>query len=134
MKVFVYGTLRRGCANHSILLSSTFVGAAKTVENFTLGTNNRLIPFVAKIEGPSQITGEVYEVTPSILKRLDFLESHPNLYCRQPTQVIIGHTGRLEVVELYFGNPQWLGPGSKIIESGDYRQYLASLQPAGPND
>jgi len=51
--VFVYGTLRRGEANHGMLAS-----------------------------GETAVTGEVYRVSVTTLKALDVLEDHPRLFCR----------------------------------------------------
>jgi gamma-glutamylaminecyclotransferase len=74
-KVFVYGTLKKGYCNHSCLEDSPLVGKGKSVPRFRMFTNG-YFPMVIRTfntEGV-QVTGEVYEVSPETLARLDRLE------------------------------------------------------------
>ena len=76
MKVFVYGTLRRGEPNHYLLESAKYIGTTKTPEG--LFVLHDLGPFPAAepvdvVWSPS-IVGEVYEVDDETLKKLDTLE------------------------------------------------------------
>jgi gamma-glutamylaminecyclotransferase len=81
VRVFVYGSLRRGQGNHSIIGVATCVGEARTLRGFTLYD---LGPFPALVHGGmSAVVGEVYEVDEPLLARLDRLEGCPRLYQRQ---------------------------------------------------
>lgn len=79
-KVFVYGTLRKGCTNHYLLDGLPFVDAEceGVVRYWEYG-----VPFPFAKQGQGKIYGELYNVDNSVLKKLDALEGHPNFYKRQ---------------------------------------------------
>src|SRR4051812_4860435 len=58
--VFVYGTLKQGFPNRSVLGDSLCVGVCRTVEQFALYSSG--IPFAVRGERVSQIVGEAYLV------------------------------------------------------------------------
>jgi gamma-glutamylcyclotransferase (GGCT)/AIG2-like uncharacterized protein YtfP len=91
MKVFVYGTLKEGFSNHRCLGDSTLVGRGTTVKNYRMFTNGFFPMLTAILPGEGyRIRGEVYDVTESILKRLDLLEGvGSGLYRRESTAVIL---------------------------------------------
>lgn len=79
IRIIVYGTLKRGFGNNSIYLtddqfcgSATFKGKMYDYGYF---------PYV-DITEEGIIHGEVFEVTPEELKRLDHLEGYPGFYDR----------------------------------------------------
>jgi gamma-glutamylcyclotransferase (GGCT)/AIG2-like uncharacterized protein YtfP len=80
-RVFVYGTLKQGQANHSRLLrhNAEFVDYAKTDEGWALID---LGPFPAMIRDDNYVYGEVWEVDMKALPDLDRLEGAPVLYRR----------------------------------------------------
>lgn len=81
MKVFVYGTLKKGYGNSYLLESSTYLGKHTTEEEYTMYS---LGAFPAIMHsGDTSITGEVYEIDDSTLTRLDTLEGYPHLYSRE---------------------------------------------------
>ena len=80
--VFVYGTLRRGYWNHTLLGESEFLGTAKTVRKGWLYVPAS-IPFLNFDPEGEQIVGELYLVGPETLKDLDALEGHPDFYERR---------------------------------------------------
>lgn len=86
--MFVYGTLKKGFGNNHLLSGDTFVGEATTLPNFTMFSMGGF-PGVSK-EGETQIRGEIYEVSPSTLERLDRLEGHPNWYIREEVPTSLG--------------------------------------------
>ena len=98
-KVFVYGTLRKGCGNHRLLEQSIFVGNAKTVRKCAMYSVG--IPYVTELERDVQIVGEVYEVDDSTLRRLDRLEGHPNFYERRKIKVFLENGNKIKAF-LYF--------------------------------
>ena len=85
MKVFVYGTLKRGEGNNGLLLGcgADFLTNAKTKEPRKLVISG--LPYLNKpeIEGGVQVCGEIWEVPDSMIWRLDQLEGHPTWYKRQ---------------------------------------------------
>jgi gamma-glutamylcyclotransferase (GGCT)/AIG2-like uncharacterized protein YtfP len=79
--VFVYGSLRRGHYNHACLKGARFLGPHTTEASYRMLS---LGPYPAVIlGGGTAITGEVYQVGPRELKRLDRLETYPREYDRQ---------------------------------------------------
>lgn len=80
-RVFVYGTLRKGEANHRLLVGSKFVGPAATRPEFKLLDVG---PYPLLVAGEKTVVGEVYEVDARTLVRLDVLEGHPSYYRRTP--------------------------------------------------
>jgi gamma-glutamylcyclotransferase (GGCT)/AIG2-like uncharacterized protein YtfP len=82
VRVFVYGTLLRGEANHPWLDGAKLLdGSARTApcyELHDLGAYPALV-----LDGTSTVVGELYAVDSEGLARLDDLEAHPDLYVRQ---------------------------------------------------
>ncbi|XP_053963872.1 putative gamma-glutamylcyclotransferase CG2811 isoform X1 [Anastrepha ludens] len=94
IKVFVYGTLKRGEPNHHWLTRtenghSRFVCEARTVQKFPLVIGTRYnIPFLLNKPGTGRnVCGEVYEVDDTMFANLDVLEDCPNYYEREIQQV-----------------------------------------------
>lgn len=82
MLVFVYGSLKRGLHNHSLLERH----GAKYVGNdvvsgrlVNLGAFPGLVPF----QGNWIVRGEVYIIDNKALSALDYLEGHPVFYKRE---------------------------------------------------
>lgn len=77
--VFVYGTLKRGLANHKLLLTARFEGEAmmEGIRLYDLG------PYPMAIHRPGLVHGEVYRVDAPVLANLDRLEGVPRLYRRE---------------------------------------------------
>jgi gamma-glutamylcyclotransferase (GGCT)/AIG2-like uncharacterized protein YtfP len=80
MLVFVYGSLKKGFYNHSLLKESTLVGPAVTAPEFTMYDLGSF-PAITH-EGTTSIKGEVYDVKERTLADLDRLEGHPFFYRR----------------------------------------------------
>ncbi|GMT17954.1 hypothetical protein PFISCL1PPCAC_9251, partial [Pristionchus fissidentatus] len=99
IRVFVYGTLKQGEPNHSVMTStegwSRFRGAARSVTSFPLVVGTQFnIPFVLDKRGEgNEIHGELYEVDEKKLATLDALEAHPVLYERKLEEFIMEETG-----------------------------------------
>ncbi len=85
IRLFVYGSLRRGRSNHERLKQAQFLGAASTAAGryqvVPLGRYPALIETAGA--GPS-VSGELYEVGAALLAELDEFEGVPTLYCRRP--------------------------------------------------
>uniref|UniRef100_A0A1B0GBU8 Gamma-glutamylcyclotransferase family protein n=1 Tax=Glossina morsitans morsitans TaxID=37546 RepID=A0A1B0GBU8_GLOMM len=93
-KIFVYGTLKNGEFNHSLLTNANngfarYLGEGKTVEKYPLIIGTRFnIPFLLDKCGRGQnVNGEVYEVDEEMLKKLDELEEYPEYYDREIQEI-----------------------------------------------
>jgi gamma-glutamylcyclotransferase (GGCT)/AIG2-like uncharacterized protein YtfP len=88
--VFVYGSLKRGFSNHSLLTSSKFCGITETIdpifEMYSLGS----FPAVVETGNGFHITGELYEIDSVTLKMLDRLEGNGSLYTRKLVKIWFG--------------------------------------------
>ena len=91
MKVFVYGTLKKGQGNHHVMTDAKalLIDTTETVDEYVM-LNFTAYPGVVeatKFSGatPTTIKGEVYEV-PS-LDSLDSLEGYPHLYYREEIEL-----------------------------------------------
>jgi len=111
--IFVYGTLRKGLWNHSLLRSAKFLGNAKTKLLYALYGNE--VVFLSRTKAVSQVTGEVYSIDDDTLYSLDELEGHPLAYKREQAEVILEDGIELSAW-IYFCD---VGRGD-LIESGDY--------------
>jgi gamma-glutamylaminecyclotransferase len=84
MRAFVYGTLKRGYWNHPRLEGATFIGEARA-SGFALYNVSAFPGMIAEKGG--KVRGEVYEITPEILRSLDILEGVPWMYKRETISV-----------------------------------------------
>lgn len=89
MKIFVYGTLKRGYGNNRLLDGAKFISEAHTPAEYTMVS---LGGFPGVIRGgETSIVGELWEVEDPIqLARIDRLEGHPNFYERHEVPVKVG--------------------------------------------
>jgi gamma-glutamylcyclotransferase (GGCT)/AIG2-like uncharacterized protein YtfP len=69
--LFVYGSLKRGHANHRQLAGARFVGVACTARAFAL---REIDGYPALVPGERAITGELYELSLAALSALDEFE------------------------------------------------------------
>ena len=99
-KVFVYGTLKLGLSNHS-LMKGGFIANGKTVNRWVLPYTEN-IPFLLPTKGKGlQIKGEVYCPTELGWFYLDKLEGHPNLYKRGRIKIKLD-SGEVALTWCYF--------------------------------
>jgi gamma-glutamylcyclotransferase (GGCT)/AIG2-like uncharacterized protein YtfP len=112
MKIFVYGTLLRGEANHHFLQGAEFWGIDRlaNAQLFDLGEYPMILP------GAGIVQGEIYLVNEEILMKLDVLEEHPIVYCRTHVTLQSG-----TAAQVYWGRPQYVS-GFPGITGGDWRQ------------
>ncbi len=83
-RLFVYGTLKRGCRSHARLAHQAYLGDAQTEPGFQL---YRLSGYPGLVRAPltsDAVTGEVYLVDDSCLRELDEFEGvSEGLYTRE---------------------------------------------------
>ncbi len=116
--VFVYGTLRRGEANHHLLRGAEFRGVHVTRPGYRmlhLGTYPGVVA-----GGSIAIEGEVYRVDRKGFAHLDRLEAYPKLYTRK---LIPTPWGRAWIY-LYRGSRA----GRAVIPGGNW---LGQTRPGG---
>ncbi len=109
-QVFVYGSLRRGQSNHSLLDGASFLGVCRTAPRYTmwnLGAYPGVVP-----GGRDAIVGEVYRIDKRTLARLDELEAYPVLYTRERISTPFGPAW----MYIYQGSNR----GGTRIASGDW--------------
>ncbi|KAG2318285.1 hypothetical protein Bca4012_069387 [Brassica carinata] len=121
--VFSYGTLKRGFSNHVLMQDlirsgdASFKGVYQTLEKYPLVCGPYRVPFLLNKPGSGQrVTGELYEVSPRGLSRLDELEgTSRGHYVRQPIR-LLKEEGDLEteqssssscVVEAYYAHKSY---------------------------
>lgn len=87
--IFVYGTLKRGCSNHHYLAGQKFLGDARTAPGFQLYDLGGYPGMIASAGDREGVTGEIWSVDTSALKKLDALEGlAEGLYRRKPVPVL----------------------------------------------
>ena len=98
--VAVYGTLKSGFSNHTVLGDSSLVGVGKTVSKYAMQASG--IPYVYEHDHRDQISVEVYELDDDNVRlSLDHLESHPTFYERKLTDIELTD-GSVRTCWLYF--------------------------------
>ena len=105
--LFVYGTLKRGLANHHQLGGAVFAGEAvmEEVELHDLG------PFPMAIAGEGSVHGELYRVEGDQLARLDRFEGVPRLYRRECRQLADGRQAWI-----YLGRPRQVRHSPRLAD------------------
>jgi gamma-glutamylcyclotransferase (GGCT)/AIG2-like uncharacterized protein YtfP len=116
--VFVYGTLKQGYGNNSLLKNAEFIGEFTTCEDSFLMYTNGSFPYVVR-DGKFHVKGELYHVKdPRTAEELDWLEGYPNHYDRVPVTVCDGLNGYHEA-EMYVAA---------------HKEHVQNLRPIIPND
>lgn len=89
MRIFVYGTLKRGRSNHGWMRGQQFIGEASTRPHFRLHDLGGYPGMVLVENHGLSIQGEVWEVDTEGLKRLDELEDvSGGEYAREPIPLL----------------------------------------------
>lgn len=80
VKVFVYGTLKQGFGNHHIIEGQSMIGEDTITGLFRMQSLGMYPGLVVDDEHVGTVHGEVYEVDPDCMVRLNILEGVPHLY------------------------------------------------------
>lgn len=109
-KIFVYGTLKKGKHNHSIIKGSKLIGNG-VIRGYKLYHTPYGFPAIFKCDDKNEIVvGEIYEVTEEVARDVDMLEGYfspnnpRNLYEKMYTVDII----RDIPIEVYAMNDRML--------------------------
>lgn len=82
VKLFVYGTLRKGSKGHRYLLSANLLAENEKIYGLRM-YDNGFYPFVIKVDNLDEfVVGEIYQIAENILPKLDHYEGTPSLYKR----------------------------------------------------
>jgi gamma-glutamylaminecyclotransferase len=104
MKLFVYGSLKRGYWNNILLeqINAHFLADVMTEPIWTL----RDVGAFPALEsgGQNVVSGELWEVPEAGLQFVDALEGHPNWYHRESISVIDSETGEIIEAQTYVNN------------------------------
>src|SRR4051812_31813997 len=111
MRLFVYGTLRRGGAAHELLGNARLIDSVWTEPRYTLLDMGGYPALVE--QGTGSVRGEIYEFDAARLQELDRYEDCPGLYLRAE-RVIAGHH------VLVYLLPIERGGGRAVLTSGDF--------------
>lgn len=120
VELFVYGTLLPGQRNAHLLARATNLGARTTLPVFELLDMGTYPALVAS--GSTAVHGEVFIVDAELLARLDALEEHPNLYIRQPIELLGGERAHAYVL------PRERARGGRPVPAGDWRSHARASQ------
>jgi len=118
MRVFVYGTLKKGINNHHLLATAQYVGEAYTVDTFKMRCVG--FPVITPSDDGLPVFGEVYDVDEDTSKRLDQLEAEGHMYDRKEVGVVFpkgqGMAGdQIDTANIYIGNPGYWGAGRGAV-------------------
>jgi len=102
MKIFAYGSLKRGKKLHYFLKKAKFLGEAISCDKYPMIlSKSKWYPYlINKKRFGYRIKGEVYEVSPSLLKKLDRLEEIPFYYYRKKIPICLNQ--KRVLVWVYF--------------------------------
>lgn len=81
--LFVYGSLKKGFDNHTVLKEANYISKAKTIDKFVMyKEEDRNYPYIVKNEIIGQsIEGELYQITrKDVLKKIDEFEDVPRYF------------------------------------------------------
>lgn len=88
MKLFVYGTLKRGFGNNRLLADSLFLGEAITKPTYRLFDCGGFPALSKDIKSGYEVLGEIWDVIGETLELVDILEGVPFLFRRMKIEVI----------------------------------------------
>lgn len=112
--VFVYGTLLSGEPNHHFLKGARKLGE-ETTNAFRMVDLGHFPACVEDDNSEVDIFGEIWEITPEILRGLDYLEGYPRFYNRKEIHTSYGKAW------IYFNNAEKNAPE---ITSGNWKQHI----------
>ena len=113
VRLFVYGTLKRGFAREDLMAGAVFEGSATTQRGYALHDLGPYPALVIAAEGT--VSGEIYRVSLQHLERLDHYEGCPDLYRRQAIELSDGSRA-----EAYVMSAEGVG-GCPRIDDGEFR-------------
>lgn len=122
--VFVYGTLKKGFGNHNYLLGHLEPLAEDKLAGHKMYSLGGFPAIVESDNEEDVVYGELYEVNPAELRRLDGLEGYRDGYAGFYDRKTVTTVGGVEAL-VYFMHE--VGENRPLVESGvweggDYKQ------------
>ena len=114
VRIFVYGTLRKGECRNYLLEDSQFIGYARAKGYLLYNIGS----YPGMVEGGGEVVGEVYEIPESLLEKLDWVEGVPDLFRRELIEVTL-ETGQTISAYAYIYNRKI--DNKLLISSGDWK-------------
>lgn len=133
--LFVYGSLRKGFKNHTLLTTSEYHGEYTSVDNFQMITYKRAdFPYLLEEsldDYPTTIIhGEIYKISPDVLQKIDRLEDNTKLYQRKIHKFISTDNQIMEAWVYILIKPEIISYISRqinedyfVIKSGDWYNF-----------
>jgi gamma-glutamylcyclotransferase (GGCT)/AIG2-like uncharacterized protein YtfP len=102
MNLFVYGSLKRGFSNHHFLTGQIFRGLAVTRLEARMVDCGGFPGIVPNLPPPRyRIHGELWDISPECLKRIDWLEDiDAGLYTRKEWPILLEESGGIQREEM----------------------------------
>ncbi len=116
--VFVYGSLRRGMAQHHLITGAPFLGYGSTADTFTLYDSGDWPAAITT--GVTAIYGELYALSTQKLAAIDAYEGHPHFFCRKRVMLADRQITSIWIYTLDIPD-HW-----KRIGTGDWVRYTAN--------
>lgn len=90
--IFIYGSLKRGFSNHSLLAGQSFIAVAHTQPRYKLYSLGGFPGMIENAQNGCSIEGEIWSVDTACLARLDELEDTAHgMYARVPILLLPPH-------------------------------------------
>ncbi len=91
MRIFVYGSLKKGKKLNFYLKKAKFLGTAITCVKYPMIISKSIwYPYLIEKKGiGKKIKGEVYKISPKLLKILDRVEEVPHYYYRKQIPICL---------------------------------------------
>lgn len=123
LRLFVYGTLKKGHLNHKLLVDGRKIADGYTVKTLLMVNAGEFPVVFERGNGPAAmlpVTGELYEIEDHMLMALDELEDLGGMYDRRTFQIRTV-TGSVVPAAMYVGRPQYWNsiPGLEVVKTHD---------------
>lgn len=114
--LFVYGSLKRGFHNHSVLTNEAEPTPA-TLEGAKMYSLGPYPAIVLSGDREETVSGEMYSVTKEAVARIDAFEGHPTYYCRKSVVVKDGDGAAHDAwVYEYARRPKELSEEQRVLD------------------
>ena len=129
-KLFVYGTLRKGCHNHYFMRDAKFISNGYTEERMCLVAHiDYRVPLTWLDSHGTQLKGELYEIDEQSLAPIHGMEINSGYHAKK--MVIVEETGKHTIALVYCHyspEKQFSNKYFAKIEDGDFLNWYNPFQ------